>query len=62
MLKVIGEHEKILQAIKSGDPEQAEKSMIEHLDALASFSALKHINPDFLITGQRRQDDVSETN
>ena len=62
MLKVIGEHEEILQAIKSGDPEQAEKSMIEHLEALASFSALKHINPDFLITGQHPQDDVSETN
>ena len=62
MLKVIGEHEAILQAIKAGDPEQAEKSMIDHLEALASFSALQHINPDFLITGQTRHSDVSEHN
>ena len=62
MLKVIGEHEAILHAIKAGNPEQAEKSMIDHLEALASFSALKHINPDFLITGQHFHEDVSGTN
>jgi len=49
MLQVINEHEVIVRAIKSGNPEQAEICMIDHLEALASFSALTHINPDFLI-------------
>jgi DNA-binding GntR family transcriptional regulator len=49
MVRVISEHETILQAIKSGNSERAETCMIDHLEALASFSALNHINPDFLI-------------
>ena len=62
MLKVISEHEAILRAIKSGNPDRAEKSMIEHLEALANFSALKHINPDYLIAGQSLRDDGFEKN
>ncbi len=49
MHKVINEHEAVLNGIKSGNVGLAETRMVQHLEALASFSDLHHINPIYLL-------------
>lgn len=49
MQAVVAEHEHVLVALRSGDPDRAAAAMTEHLTALMTFADVRLIDPDCLL-------------